>query len=487
MKALHHLSACELGRLLADKAVSAEELTRHFLDRIAAHNPALNAFITQTAERALEDARASDARRARGEALSILDGIPMAHKDLFCTQGIRTTAGSKMLENFIPPHTATIADNLARAGAVMTGKLSMDEFAMGSSNERSYFGAVKNPWHHDYVPGGSSGASAAVVGARLLPYSTGSDTGGSIRQPAAWCGVSGIKPTYGTLSRWGMIAFASSLDQAGPIAVSAEDLAHILNGMGGHDEKDSTSSRKTHTRFDQKLHDELHGVRIGLPRQYFDGLESRMAERIQAVAREYEKLGATLIDIDLPYSELAIATYYLIASAEASSNLSRYDGVRYGYRCAAPKDLHDLYTRSRGEGFGEEVKRRIMLGTHALSAGYYDAYYEQARRARRAILESFQTAFAQVDVILGPVTPAPAFKLGSQMADPVAMFLGDLYTVPVNLAGLPALSHPCGFIDGLPVGAHLIGAHFAEPLLLNLAHRYQQQTDFHTQIPAAYQ
>lgn len=487
MKTLHHLSVCELGKLLADKAVSSEELTRYFLARIEAHDPALNAFITQTGEQALAQARESDARRSKGEARGMLDGIPMAHKDLFCTQGIRTTAGSKMLADFIPSHTATIADNLARQGAVMTGKVSMDEFAMGSSNERSYFGAVKNPWHHEYVPGGSSGGSAAVVGARLLPYSTGSDTGGSIRQPAAWCGVSGIKPTYGTLSRWGMIAYASSLDQAGPIATTAEDLAHILNGMGGHDAKDSTSSPKTHTCFDQQLHDDLRGVRIGLPRQYFDGLESRMADAVHAVAKVYESLGATLIDIDLPYSELAIATYYLIASAEASSNLSRYDGVRYGYRCDNPQDLQDLYMRSRGEGFGEEVKRRIMLGTHALSAGYYDAYYEQARRARRAILESFQQAFAQADVLLGPVTPAPAFKLGSQMADPVAMFLGDLYTVPVNLAGLPALSHPCGFIDGLPIGAHLIGAHFAEPRLLNLAHRYQQATDFHRQIPEVYQ
>ena len=487
MKPLHHHSACELGALLAQKTLSAVELTQHFLQRIDAHNPALNAFITLTGERALADARQSDARRARGEALSILDGIPMAHKDLFCTQGIRTTAGSKMLETFIPPHTATIAENLAQAGAVMTGKLSMDEFAMGSSNERSHFGAVHNPWHHDHVPGGSSGASAAVVGARVLPYSTGSDTGGSIRQPAAWCGVSGIKPTYGTLSRWGMIAYASSLDQAGPVATTAEDLAHILNGMGGHDPKDSTSSSKTHTRFDTQLNDDLSGLRIGLPRQYFAGLDSRMADLIHAVARQYEKLGATLIDVDLPYSELAIATYYLIASAEASSNLSRYDGVRFGYRCENPKDLQDLYMRSRSEGFGEEVKRRIMLGTHALSAGYYDAYYEQARRARRAILNSFHSAFQNVDVLLGPVTPTPAFTLGSQMDDPVAMFLGDLYTVPVNLAGLPALSHPCGFIDGLPVGAHLIGAHFSEPRLLNLAHRYQQENDYHRQIPAAYQ
>ena len=487
MKPLHHHSACELGALLAQKTLSAVELTQHFLQRIDAHNPALNAFITLTGERALADARQSDARRARGEALSILDGIPMAHKDLFCTQGIRTTAGSKMLETFIPPHTATIAENLAQAGAVMTGKLSMDEFAMGSSNERSHFGAVHNPWHHDHVPGGSSGASAAVVGARVLPYSTGSDTGGSIRQPAAWCGVSGIKPTYGTLSRWGMIAYASSLDQAGPVATTAEDLAHILNGMGGHDPKDSTSSPKTHTRFDTQLNDDLSGLRIGLPRQYVAGLDSRMADLIHAAARQYEKLGATLIDVDLPYSELAIATYYLIASAEASSNLSRYDGVRYGYRCENPKDLQDLYMRSRSEGFGEEVKRRIMLGTHALSAGYYDAYYEQARRARRAILNSFHSAFQNVDVLLGPVTPTPAFTLGSQMDDPVAMFLGDLYTVPVNLAGLPALSHPCGFIDGLPVGAHLIGAHFSEPRLLNLAHRYQQESDYHRQIPAAYQ
>lgn len=483
---MHTLSLTELNQALCDKQFSAVELLAHTQKRIAALNPTLNAYITETFDHAQAQAQASDARRAAGKALSPLDGIPMAHKDIFCTQAIRTTAGSKMLQNFVPSYDAFIVERLNQAGAVMTGKVSMDEFAMGSSNERSYFGAVKNPWHTDCIPGGSSGGSAAVVAARLVPYATGSDTGGSIRQPAAYCGISGIKPTYGTLSRWGMIAYASSLDQAGVMAQSALDLALVMNAMSGHDPKDSTSSQKTHTQFDTELHQPLNGVKIGLPRQYFQGLNAAMSDKIMAAAKVYESLGATLIEIDLAHSEASIAAYYLIASAEASSNLARYDGVRYGHRSQSALDLASLYRESRNEGFGEEVKRRILIGTYALSAGYYDAYYEQARRARRAILNAFNAAFEQVDVILSPTTPTPAFKLGSKLDDPVEMFLGDLYTVAVNLAGLPALSHPCGFIDGLPVGAQLIGAHFSEPRLLNLAHQYQQHTDFHQQIPAKF-
>ena len=483
---MHTLSLRQLAAKLAARDISARELCDYHIARIEQHNPTLNAYLTPTFAHARAAADASDARRAKGETLSPLDGIPMAHKDIFCTNGIRTTAGSKMLANFIPSYDAGIVENLANAGAVMTGKLSMDEFAMGSSNERSAFGAVKNPWQHEYVPGGSSGASAAAVAARLVPYTTGSDTGGSIRQPAAWCGITGIKPTYGTLSRWGMIAYASSLDQAGAFAASADDLALVLNGMAGHDPRDSTASPQTHTIFDQELDRPLTGIRIGLPRAYYRNLKSPMADIIHAAAKTYESLGATLVDIDLANSDAAIASYYIIACAEASSNLSRYDGVRYGHRCADPADLRDMYHRSRSEAFGAEVQRRILIGTYALSAGYYDAYYEQARRARHAILNGFKAAFAEVDIILTPTTPYPAFKLGSRLNDPVAMYLGDLYTVPVNLAGLPAISHPAGNIDGLPVGCQLIGPHFAEPRLLNCVHQYQQQTDHHRQIPAAY-
>lgn len=486
MSELHLKSLAGLGKLLVGKTLSSAELTEACFTRIHLHNPALHAFLRTTEAHARVAARASDERRARGEARGPLDGIAMAHKDIFCTKDITTTAASKMLENFVPPYDATIVERLADAGAVMTGKLSMDEFAMGSSNEHSAFGAVSNPWNETTVPGGSSGGSAAAVAARLVPYATGSDTGGSIRQPAAYCGVTGIKPTYGTCSRWGMIAFASSLDQAGPIAQTAEDCALILNAMAGHDHKDSTSSRKTCTRFDSALDNALDGVVIGLPDAYFNELEPQMAARIHDAAKVYEKLGATLKNIALENSNIAIASYYLISSAEASSNLARYDGVRYGYRCKNPRDLEDLYRRSRSEGFGEEVKRRIMIGTYALSAGYYDAYYEQARRARRAILQSFQKAFGACDVILGPTTPTPAFTLGSKTNDPVAMFLADLYTVSVNLAGLPALSHPAGFIEGLPVGCQLIGPHFTEPKLLNLAHRFQQETDYHRRIPQAF-
>ncbi|MBP3195232.1 MAG: Asp-tRNA(Asn)/Glu-tRNA(Gln) amidotransferase subunit GatA [Cardiobacteriaceae bacterium] len=480
MSDLHLLDIYQLADKLNKKEISAVELRQEFSDRIAKFNPEIGAFLRTTET---DEAEKSDARRAKGEVSSLLDGIAMAHKDLFCTAGVVTTAGSKMLENFTPSHTATIAEKLANAGAVMLGKLSMDEFAMGSSNEHSAFGAVKNPWNTAKIPGGSSGGSAAAVAARLVPYATGSDTGGSIRQPASYCGVTGIKPTYGVCSRWGMIAYASSLDQAGVIATTAADCALVLEKMAGADARDSTCAPNKSYDFTTYLNRDLKGVKIGLPKIYFEKLDEKIAQKIQDAARQYEELGAKIIDIDLENSDIAIAAYYIIASAEASSNLSRYDGVRYGYRAENPKNLDDLYRRSRNEGFGAEVKRRILLGTYALSAGYYDAYYEQARRGRRAILNSFKKAFSDCDVILAPTTPTVAFDIGSKTSDPVEMYLSDLFTVAVNLAGLPGLAHPCGFVDEMPVGCQLIGAHFAESRILNLAHRYQQVTDFHLQIP----
>lgn len=466
-------SITQWAQALAQKELSAVELTQHYLKQIEALQPQINAYITVTADEALQAAAASDARRARGEALSPLDGIPMAHKDIFCTRGVRTTAGSKMLKDFVPSYDAYIVERLAQNGAVMLGKVSMDEFAMGSSNEHSYFGAVKNPHDLTRVPGGSSGGSAAAVAADMAVYATGSDTGGSIRQPAAYCGISGIKPSYGTLSRYGMIAYASSLDQAGVLAHYAEDLALVLNGMAGYDRRDSTAHPEALKRFDTELNQDLTGIKIGLPRQYFEGLNPEMAAQIEATAKAYEALGASLHELDLD-TKAGIAAYYIIASAEASSNLARYDGVRYGYRADNVKDLEALYVRSRSEGFGEEVKRRLMIGTYALSSGYYDAFYEQACRARHAILNQFKEAFQHVHVLLSPTTPSPAYPLGSKLNDPVAMFLGDLYTVAVNLAGLPALSHPCGTVEALPVGCQLIAGHHQEALLLRLAHAYQQ-------------
>ncbi|MBR1375317.1 MAG: Asp-tRNA(Asn)/Glu-tRNA(Gln) amidotransferase subunit GatA [Cardiobacteriaceae bacterium] len=483
MSDLHLLDIYQLADKLNKKEISAVELRQEFFARIAKFNPEIGAFLRTTET---DEAEKSDARRAKGEVLSLLDGIAMAHKDLFCTAGVVTTAGSKMLANFTPSHTATIAEKLANAGAVMLGKLSMDEFAMGSSNEHSAFGVVKNPWNTAKIPGGSSGGSAAAVAARLVPYATGSDTGGSIRQPASYCGVTGIKPTYGVCSRWGMIAYASSLDQAGVIATTAADCALVLEKMAGRDERDSTCAPNKSYDFTTYLNRDLEGVKIGLPKIYFEKLDPKIAKQIQAAARQYEELGAKIVDIDLENSDIAIAAYYIIASAEASSNLSRYDGVRYGYRAENPKNLDDLYRRSRNEGFGAEVKRRILLGTYALSAGYYDAYYEQARRGRRAILNSFKKAFSACDVILAPTTPTVAFDIGSKTSDPVEMYLSDLFTVAVNLAGLPGLAHPCGFVDEMPVGCQLIGSHFAESRILNLAHKYQQVTDFHRQVPAKF-
>ncbi|MEX0950932.1 MAG: Asp-tRNA(Asn)/Glu-tRNA(Gln) amidotransferase subunit GatA [Gammaproteobacteria bacterium] len=475
------------AQALQQGAISSIELTRLHLQRAEQFNPELNAVITLVPEQALRQAEAADARRSRGEA-GALTGIPLFQKDIFCTAGIRTSCGSRMLDNFIAPYDATVVSHLNTAGMVMLGKTNMDEFAMGSSNETSFYGPVKNPWALSHVPGGSSGGSAAAVAARLTPAATGTDTGGSIRQPAALCGITGIKPTYGRVSRYGMIAFASSLDQGGPMARTAEDAAMLLSAMCGFDPLDSTSINKPAEDFTAALEQDLRGLKIGLPEEFFGaGLDSRIGECVHAAAAELEKLGATLHTISLPNSGLAIPAYYVVAPAEASSNLARFDGVRYGYRCAEPIDLADLYCRSRSEGFGREVKRRIMIGTYALSSGYYDAYYLKAQQVRRLIQQDFQRAFETVDVILGPTTQAPAFKLGEKTTDPVAMYLNDIYTVSANLAGLPALSVPAGFANDLPVGLHLIGNHFDESRLLNIGHRYQQVTDWHTRVPPGFE
>jgi aspartyl-tRNA(Asn)/glutamyl-tRNA(Gln) amidotransferase subunit A len=484
---MHQLTLAALSRALARREFSSAELARACLDRCVRYNPDLNCFITLTEERALAQAAAADARRQRGEA-SPLTGLPIAHKDIFCTRGVRTSCGSRMLDNFIAPYDATLVSRLEAAGMVMLGKTNMDEFAMGSSNENSHYGATRNPWNREYVPGGSSGGSACAVSARLVPAATGTDTGGSIRQPAALCGITGLKPTYGRVSRYGMIAFASSLDQGGPMARTAEDAALLLGAMAGFDPMDSTSVDRPVEDYTAALDQPVSGLRVGLPREYFDErLDSRIAAVIETAAQELVRLGAELKSISLPNSKLAIPAYYVVAPAEASSNLARYDGVRYGYRCSGPRDLADLYCRTRAEGFGPEVKRRIMIGTYALSAGYYDAYYLKAQRIRRLIRDDFLRAFQEVDVILGPTTPGPAFKLGEKLDDPVSMYLSDIYTVSVNLAGLPAISIPAGFVDGLPVGMQLIGDYFAEARLLSLAHRYQQATDWHERMPEGYE
>jgi aspartyl-tRNA(Asn)/glutamyl-tRNA(Gln) amidotransferase subunit A len=472
----------ELLKALAAGETTSEELTRAYLDRIAALNGELNAYITVCEDSAIAQAREADAQRAAGSTAPLL-GIPIAHKDLFCTEGVLTTSGSKILHNFVSPYDATVVERLREAGAVMLGKTNMDEFAMGSSNESSYYGAARNPWDTNKVPGGSSGGSAAAVAADLCAMATGTDTGGSIRQPAAFCGVTGIKPSYGRVSRWGMIAYASSLDQAGPITKSAEDAALLLNVMAGADDKDSTSLTMPKEDFTRDLNAPLTGLRIGLPKQYFtEQLNPAIADAIRTAVGEMEKLGAVVKEIELPNSELALSAYYVIAPAEASTNLSRFDGVRYGYRCENPKDLEDLYKRSRSEGFGEEVKRRIMIGTYALSAGYYDAYYRKAQKIRRLVKEDFAQAFADVDVIIGPTTPSPAFGLDS-IKDSVTMYLEDIYTIALNLAGLPGISVPAGFVDGLPVGMQIIATDFAEAKLLNVAHQYQQVSDWHSRKP----
>ena len=475
-----------LAKGLAAGEFSSVELTRSYLDRIEAAQPGLNAFITVTAEAALAEAAAADAARAAGKA-GALTGVPLAHKDIFCTEGVLTTCGSKMLSNFVSPYDATVVSGLRRSGTVMLGKLNMDEFAMGSSNETSYFGPVRNPWNPAMVPGGSSGGSAAAVAARIVPAATATDTGGSIRQPAALCGVTGIKPTYGRVSRYGMIAFASSLDQAGLITVSAEDAALLLGPMSGFDPKDSTSVESPVPDYTRTLGDSLEGMTIGIVKEFFDkGLDAECESRIRDAMKVYEKLGAKFREVSCPNLPLSVPTYYVVAPAECSSNLARFDGVRFGYRCESPKNLTDLYMRSRGEGFGAEVKRRIMTGTYVLSAGYYDAYYLKAQRVRQLISADFARAFGEVDLLLGPTSPTPAFAIGAKCDDPITMYLNDIYTIGANLAGLPGMSLPCGFVGGLPVGLQLIGPHFSEARMLNAAHRYQLETDWHLQVPAAF-
>ena len=485
---LHNLTIAEQLVGLAKKEFSSVELTQHYLDRIEKLDSRYNSYITVTKEAALAAASAADAARAKNNA-GALAGIPIAHKDIFCTNGVRTSCASKMLDNFIPPYDATVVSKLAHAGVVCLGKTNMDEFAMGSSNETSYYGAVKNPWSSACVPGGSSGGSAAAIAAHLCSAATGTDTGGSIRQPAALCGLTGLKPTYGRVSRYGMIAFASSLDQGGPMTRSAHDAALLLNAMAGFDERDSTSAQRAVPDYTATLNDKLNGLRIGLPKEYFGaGLAPAIEQAVHAAIKEFEKLGAIVKEISLPNTELAVPCYYVIAPAEASANLSRFDGVRYGYRCDNPQDLFDLYTRTRAEGFGEEVKRRIFVGAYVLSAGYYDAYYRKAQQVRRLIKNDFVAAFNEVDVIAGPTTPNPAFCVG-EISDPVTMYLEDIYTIAVNLAGLPALSIPAGFTndkatgDNKPIGLQLIGNYFAEDKLLNAAHQFQQATDWHRRSP----
>ncbi len=486
MSALHTLTLAELKAGLDAGNFTATEITEALLQRIADHDGSLNAMVTVTGDQALAAAKASDERRAAGKALD-LDGLPIIHKDIFCTNGVKTTCGSRMLDNFISPYDATVVERLANAGVVTLGKANMDEFAMGSSNETSYFGPVKNPWDLARSPGGSSGGSSASVAGRLAPAATGTDTGGSIRQPAALTNTVGIKPTYGRVSRYGMIAFASSLDQAGVITRSVEDAAMLLGAMAGFDERDSTSIAHPVPNYLTDLNADIKGLRVGIVRQHFDaGLDEATGTIVRNALEVLESRGAVLTEVDLPNIDLSVPTYYVVAPAECSSNLSRFDGVRFGHRADNPEDLLDLYCRSRGEGFGAEVKRRILTGTYALSAGYYDAYYLKAQQVRALIADEFRAAFENVDVIAGPTAPTPAFELGAKTDDPITMYLNDIYTIGANLAGLPAMSVPCGFVDGLPVGLHLVGSHFAEQTLFNAGYSYQQATDWHTQCPEAY-
>ncbi len=475
----------ELSASLAGGKVSSVELTQLFLDRIAKLDGGLNAFITVDPARALGEARAADARRAAGDTGPLL-GIPVAHKDIFCTQGMATTCGSKMLANFVAPYDAHVVEQFAKAGAVLLGKTNMDEFAMGSSNESSFFGPVRNPWRTSAVPGGSSGGSAAAVAARMAPVATGTDTGGSIRQPASLTGISGLKPTYGLVSRYGMIAFASSLDQGGPMGKTAADLAILLNAMTGFDARDSTSLERPKEDYARDLEAPLAGMRIGLPKEYFgDGVDADVAARVREAIRWYEGQGAKVVEITLPNTHLAVPVYYVLAPAEASSNLSRFDGVRYGHRAAEYADLYEMYCKSRAEGFGAEVKRRILVGAYVLSHGYYEAYYLQAQKIRRLIARGFTEAFTQCDLIMGPVAPSTAFEIGALSSDPVQMYLNDIFTIPASLAGLPGMSIPCGFDGrGLPVGLQVIGNYFSEARMLNAAHQYQKATDWHLRVPA---
>ena len=487
---LHTLSVAEMARGLRAREYSSLDLTLHFLGRIERMGPALNAFVTVTADRALADARAADERLARGEG-GPLTGVPIAHKDIFCTEGILTTCSSRMLSNWVSPYDATVVERWKAAGTVLLGKTNMDEFAMGSSNETSFYGPVRNPWDTSRVPGGSSGGSAAAVAACLAPAASGTDTGGSIRQPAALTNLTGLKPTYGRVSRYGMIAFASSLDQAGVLTRSAEDAALLLGAMAGFDPRDSTSVDRPVPDYVAELDRPLAGLKVGLIREFFgEGLEPAVGARVQAAIDALRGAGAEIREVSLPALPLSVPTYYVVAPAECSSNLSRFDGVRYGHRCQEPRDLLDLYKRSRGEGFGDEVKRRIMTGTYVLSAGYYDAYYLKAQQVRQLIAADFARAFAEVDVVIGPTAPTPAFGLGAKTSDPITMYLNDIYTIGANLAGLPAISIPCGFVtEGgreLPVGLQLVGPHFAESRLLSVSHQYQQLTDWHRCLPAEY-
>lgn len=471
----------EWSHALAQGELSSVELTQDTLAKITVANSSLNCFITVTPEVALQQAAEADAQRRQGKATA-LTGIPIAHKDIFCTQGVKTSCGSKMLDNFIAPYDATVVTRLSQAGMVLVGKTNMDEFAMGSSNENSYFGPVKNPWDLAAVPGGSSGGSCAAVAAGCVTAATATDTGGSIRQPAAFCGLTGIKPSYGRVSRYGMIAFASSLDQAGPVAKTAEDCALLLEAMAGFDLRDSTSVNQPVPSYSKTLTRSMKGLTIGLPKEFFgEGLHPSIDKAVHEARLVFEKLGVSFKEVSLPNLKLCIPVYYIIAPAECSSNLARYDGIRYGYRCKDPKNLEDLYKRSRGEGFGAEVKRRILIGTYVLSSGYYDAYYLSAQKLRRLMSQEYQTAFKEVDLILGPTTPTPAFDLGSKTKDPISMYLSDIYTCGVNLAGLPALSMPAGFIENRPIGLQLIGNYFEEALLLATAHQFQQATKWHQQ------
>ncbi len=483
---IHRKTLAQLSEGLRRKEFSSVELTRLFLDRIEANQSVLNAFISVTRDQALQSAQAADRALAAGNAPA-LAGLPIVHKDIFCTQGVKTTCGSRMLENFVAPYDATVVAKLKTAGAVTLGKTNMDEFAMGSSSETSFFGPVRNPWNTDLVPGGSSGGSAAAVAARLIPAATATDTGGSIRQPAALCGVTGVKPTYGRVSRYGMIAFASSLDQGGIIAATAEDAALVLREMAGFDPNDSTSVDSPVPDYVAGLNAPLAGLKIGLLKEFFDkGLDPEVERRIRDALAVYEKLGATLREVSLPNLPLSVPVYYVVAPAECSSNLARFDGVRFGHRCENPRDLMDLYKRSRGEGFGAEVKRRIMTGTYVLSAGYYDAYYLKAQRVRQLIAADFARAFGEVDVLIGPTAPTPAFPIGAKTSDPITMYLNDIYTIGANLAGLPAMSIPCGFVQGLPVGLQIVSPQFGEGRMLNVAHLYQRETDWHSRVPERY-
>jgi aspartyl-tRNA(Asn)/glutamyl-tRNA(Gln) amidotransferase subunit A len=488
---LHTLTVAELAAGLKARRFSSLDLTLHFLGRIERLAPELNAFVTITADRALADARAADAKLATGEG-GPLTGVPIAHKDIFCTDGIRTTCSSRMLDNFVAPYDATVVQRWRAAGTVLLGKTNMDEFAMGSSNETSYFGPVRNPWDLKRVPGGSSGGSAAAVAACLAPAASGTDTGGSIRQPAALTNLTGIKPTYGRVSRYGMIAFASSLDQAGVLTRSAEDAALLLQAMSGHDVRDSTCVDTPVPDYVAGLGTPLKGLRIGLLREFFDkGLDPQVEKCVRGAIEVLRREGATVTEVSLPSLPLSVPTYYVVAPAECSSNLSRFDGVRFGHRCESPRDLLDLYKRSRGEGFGAEVKRRIMTGTYVLSAGYYDAYYLQAQKVRALIAADFARAFGEVDVVIGPTAPTAAFELGAKTSDPITMYLNDIYTIGANLAGLPAISIPCGFASeggkDLPVGLQLVGPHFGESRLLSVSHQYQLLTEWHRRVPPGYE